>query len=247
MSGSAENVLFTLLFTFSISVKKTQYKSAKTTFFSSKMNPISPKKDSTFDSEQETFIIEQFVILRSPKAVKTAFIKKYRTSQNVKQLYKLQLTQFQRVYDRFKKNGVARSNESPRVVKGTNRADPGKTESIGDYFVKNPMASLFEASKDLKIPKSTIGWYLKTQLKMTPYKLSLGQALLESHKAGRVEFCQWLLQQDPNFVQWVIFGDEKWFTLTQHPNRQNTRYWAFVNPHITTDTKVQGSAKGKFF
>ena len=114
----------------------------------------SPRKDSTFTSDQETFIIEQFAVLRSPKAVKTAFIKKYRTTQNVKQLYKLQLVQFQRVYDRFKKNGVARKNVSPRVVKGSNRSDPGKTESIGDYFIEHPMASLYEASKDLKVLKS---------------------------------------------------------------------------------------------
>lgn len=210
----------------------------------------SPRKNSTFTTDQEVFIVEQFAILGSPKAVKTAFIKKYRTSTNVKTLYKIQPNQFKSVYDRFRKHGIAQKTHvdpNSRQIRGTDRSDSDKIESISNFFVENPMASIYEASKELKIPESTIQWYLKKKIKMTPYKLSLGQALLESHKAGRLEFCQWLLQQDPDFVQWVIFGDEKWFTLTQHPNRQNTRYWAFVNPHITTDTKVQGSAKVQVF
>ena len=210
----------------------------------------SPRKNSTFTTEQEVFIVEQFAILGSPKAVKTAFIRKFRTSTNVKNLYKIQAHHFKEVYDRFKKNGVATSAQvSPNSVqvRGNDRPDPDKIEMITNFFVENPMASILEASKELKIPESTIQWYLKKKIKLTPYKLSLGQALLESHKAGRLEFCQWLLEQDPEFVQGVIFGDEKWFTLTQHPNRQNTRYWAFVNPHITTDTKVQGSAKVQAF
>ena len=207
----------------------------------------SPRKNSVFTTEQEVFIVEQFAILSSPKSVKTAFIRKFRTSKNVKDLYKIQPHQFKEVYDRFKKNGVAHSTCNSRQVRGTDRSDPDKIETISNFFIENPMASIFEASKELKIPESTIQWYLKKKIKMTPYKLSLGQALKESHKAGRLEFCQWLMQQDPDFVQWVIFGDEKWFTLTQHPNRQNTRYWAFNNPHITTDTKVQGSAKVQVF
>ena len=77
--------------------------------------------------------------------------------------------------------------------------------------------------------------------------MTLGQALTAAHKAGRLTFCDWLLSQPEGFVQLVIFGDEKWFTLTQHPNRQNTRYWAVTNPHITVDTKVQGCAKVQAF
>ena len=79
------------------------------------------------------------------------------------------------------------------------------------------------------------------------YKMTLGQALTAAHKAGRLTFCDQLLSQPEGFVQLVIFGDEKWFTLTQHPNRQNTRYWAVTNPHITVDTKVQGCAKVQAF
>ena len=84
---------------------------------------------------------------------------------------------------------------------------------------------------------------------MYPYKLSFGQALSQAHEAGRLTFSEWLLSQ-PNpseFVQLVIFGDEKWFTLIQHPNRQNTRYWSVCNPHMVSDTNVQGCAKVQAF
>ena len=107
--------------------------------------------------------------------------------------------------------------------KGAQRSDLEKIQSIQDFFIENPMASLLEASVALKIPKSTISWILRKKLNMKPYKLSLSQALTAIHKTGRLAFCEWLLQQPENFVQMVIFGDEKWFHLNQHPNRQNVR------------------------
>ena len=78
---------------------------------------------------------------------------------------------------------------------------------------------------------------------MTPYKMSLGQVLTKAHKEQRLTFCKWLLEQPPDFEQKVCWGDEKWFHLTQHPNRQNVRYWSVANPHFHGNLKQQGCAK----
>ena len=204
------------------------------------------QSNSTFTVQQEVFIVEKFAELKSPKLVKNAFVKEFKDSVSSKWLWKIKPDKFQRVYDRFKKNGFAKSPNS-RQQKGADRSDEDKVESIREFFIMNPMASIFDASKDLKIPESTIRWNLKFKIKMKPYKMGLAQALTEAHKARRFAFCQWLLTQPENFVQLVIFGDEKWFTLTQHPNRQNTRYWAFANPNIVSATKVQGCAKIQAF
>ena len=154
--------------------------------------------------------------------------------------------EFDRVDKKFEKNRIGQSHVSPN--KGKDPSDTEKSLAIGNFFVEFPFPSFYEA-KELKIPKGTIQWYLKKKLKMYPYKFSLCQALSQAHEAGRLTFCEWLLSQpDPfEFVQLVIFGDEKWFTLTQHPNRQNTRYWSVGNPQRVSDTNIQGYAKVQAF
>ena len=68
--------------------------------------------------------------------------------------------------------------------------------------------------------------------KYKPYKYSRCQSLTEKQKADRKVFCQWLLEQPENFVQKIIFGDEKMFRLGSiYGNRQNNRIWKIVNPH----------------
>lgn len=209
------------------------------------------QKNSPFSVEEEAFIVETFAVLRSPKSVKNAFIKKFKTSENwtSRQLWKMDAKAFKRVFEKFQKNGIASanaSNSNPKHSmhkKGVDRSDLEKVQSVQDFFIEFPMSSLLEASVQLKIPKSTISWILRKKLNMKPYKLSLSQALTAAHKAGRLAFCQWLLQQPEDFVQLVVFGDEKWFHLNQHPNRQNVRHWGVSNPHVVLDLKVQGCAK----
>ena len=206
------------------------------------------QKNSVFTREQEIFIVEQFVLLKSATKVKRAFTKKFKESVNSRWLWKLKPCRFKEVYQRFQAQGVSpKKSENPRHERGTDRSDPDKAQQITDYFMENQMNSIFDASKALKIPESTIQWYLKHKIKLKPYKLSLAQILTKAHKDGRLAFCQWLLSLPPEFVDLVIFGDEKWFHLTQHPNRQNTRIWAFVNPHKVSETNVQGCAKVQAF
>ena len=49
--------------------------------------------------------------------------------------------------------------------------------------------------------------------------------LPEAHKAARVVFSNWLLNQPDWFEEKVIWSDEKWFVLKQKPNKQNQCYW----------------------
>ena len=45
--------------------------------------------------------------------------------------------------------------------------------------------------------------------------------LPEAHKAARVVFSNWLLNQPDWFEEKVIWSDDKWFVLKQKPNQQN--------------------------
>ena len=74
-----------------------------------------------------------------------------------------------------------------------------------------------------------------------PFKYSRCQALTEKQKADRKEFCQWLLEQREDFVQKIIFGDEKMFHLGSiYGNKQNNRIWSIVNPHAKDPVNNQG-------
>ena len=81
------------------------------------------------------------------------------------------------------------------------------------------MNSLHEASINLDIPYTTLRRILKTKIKMKPYKISLSQTLTAAHKQQRLKLCQWLLEQTDETISQIIFRDEKWFQINQHPNR----------------------------
>ena len=63
--------------------------------------------------------------------------------------------------------------------------------------------------------------------------------LTDTHKEGRVQFCDWLLSQPVGFCDKVVWSDEKWFVLLQAPNR----YWAPCDPEVEVACKEQGGQK----
>ena len=200
--------------------------------------------NAAFTNHQEIFIIKEFSKNPSPQAVKNAFLKEYRKEINPKKISNMKLYQFQRVWDRFNKNGIATISPKIKPVnKGKDCTEEEKVTKIENHFVEYPMESINDASKQLDIPYSTIRRILKNNIKMKPYRATLCQTLTEAHKSQRLEFCQWLLEQEEEFVHSIIWGDEKWFHLTQHPNRQNVRYWSVTNPHFIVPSKAQGCSK----
>ena len=184
---------------------------------------MSLSKSGPFSKEEEIFIIEEFIKQprekKSPILVKRNFNKKFKQSRSKKALFGIDLKAFSRVYEKFKKNGVANSPNSGQVVKGANRTDPDKIKLIEDYFIQQPMDSLHQASINLDIPITTIDRILKTKIKMKPYKITLSQTLTAAHKEQRLKLCQWLLEQTDETISQIIFRDEKWFQINQHPNR----------------------------
>ena len=193
-------------------------------------------ENSTFTKDQEIFIIEQFSIFKSPTAVKRRFLAKFRDTLNFNWLKSLQPKNFQRVYDRFLNNGIASTPHSQHI-RGVEKTDPEKITLIQNYFIEKPMNSLHQAEIDIKIPTSTLSRILRQKLKFKPYKFTLSQMLNEAQKSARLKFCEWLLSQPTELIFDIIFNDEKWFQLNQHPNHQNTRYWGVAKPNFTLNLK----------
>ena len=71
---------------------------------------------------------------------------------------------------------------------------------------------------------------LKYVMKHKFYRVTSVKRLQETHKEQRRQFCQWLLDQDEDLVQRVIWTDEKIFVLHQKPHRKNDGRWSAKKP-----------------
>ena len=69
---------------------------------------------------------------------------------------------FKRVYNRFHKNGIAKT-PNPGQARGpeAQKTDSNKIKLIENYYIEHPMNSLLQGQIDLNLPKSTIGRILK--------------------------------------------------------------------------------------
>ncbi|OXU31740.1 hypothetical protein TSAR_007917, partial [Trichomalopsis sarcophagae] len=66
------------------------------------------------------------------------------------------------------------------------------------------------------------------------YHITLVQELQFEHFQHRIVFCQWALQMienDPDFFNFVLFSDEAKFQSDGELNRHDCHYWSDVNPH----------------
>ena len=61
----------------------------------------------------------------------------------------------------------------------------------------------------IQIPFKTIQRIMK-KVNWHPFKISHVQKLEPEHHAMRMDFCQWLLSKSDDFLQKVIWSDEKW-------------------------------------
>ena len=212
---------------------------------------MSNSKCSKFTKEEEVFIVRKFAILQSSTLVRRAFVNEFagpRPKRSRIQLSKIDLKSFRRVNERFKKYGVQTGHAShSEHVRGVDKTDPEKVETIREHFIEFPMNSIAQASRELDIPKTTINRILTEKLKVKPYKIGLSQVLTEAHKEQRLEFCQWLVEQTDETISQIIFRNEKWFQLSQHPNRQNVRYWSVSKPNFVFDVKNQFVSKIMLF
>ena len=80
-------------------------------------------------------------------------------------------------------------------------------------------------------------------MKMYPYRSHKVHKLSDAHKEQRMVFCQWLVKQPEDFVQRVVWSDEKWFFKKTPTNQHNERTWSLVHPHDYEEQQEQGGEK----
>ena len=103
--------------------------------------------------------------------------------------------------------------------------------------------SVRNTAPQLTLSPTTVWRILRYDTKAKFYRPSTVQLLTEDHKEQRKIFCNWLLQQPDDFVQQVIWTDEKIFVLNQRPNRKNDGTWSSENPHKVLEVNNRNGKK----
>jgi hypothetical protein len=107
-------------------------------------------------------------------------------------------------------------------------------------FEEDPHMSIRRASNATGLSFGNVQGILKSE-KCHPYKMQVVQELMESDYDARVKFCHSQLQkinEDPAFLDNLLFTDEAHFHLHGVLNKQNYRCWAYSNPHFSVDAPL---------
>ena len=138
----------------------------------------------------------------------------------------------QSIYDwsnKFQENGClckGKSSGRPTVSEET-------VERVRETFTRSPRKSTTRANLELQTPQQTVWKSLRKRLRMIPCKLELVQALCCDDKRVRYSLCRSLQQwseEDDDFFNRLIFGDESTFHRNGKVNKHNVRIWGTENP-----------------
>ena len=99
--------------------------------------------------------------------------------------------------------------------------------------IASPTTSTRRLLLQLNLSHSSVYQIIRDDLRLRPYRLQMLQALSDEDKADRLSFSDIsrAIQNNPSFLESIIFSDEAHFYLTGEVNRHNSVYWSSENPH----------------
>ena len=195
-----------------------------------------------FSMEEKKFIVREFAKNPSPEKVRRAFISHFHIRGRATQAYKRNM--FSRVRDNFEKFGsVCPRKPLKKKTKRTQEA----IQEVKDFIEENPRCSLRKAEQQISPSKTTLWRILRYDLNFKFYHYKMVQSLSDVHKEQRKKYCEWLLEQPNNFVDRVVWTDEKFFCLNQKPHRKNDGTWCDENPRKICETNNRNDLKVMIF
>ena len=180
-----------------------------------------------FNEDQKKFIARAFGRNTSPTKVRQEFLKHFNVKKG-QPTARYKLYQFTRLNQHFETYGSI-AHKSPKKVK-TKRTNE-KIQEVENFLAENHCVSLRKAGPQISTRVTTVWRILRYDLHFKFYRITSVQPLKDIHKQQRLQFCQWLLAQPEDFVQKIVWTDEKMFCLHQKPHRKNDGEWSRNNPH----------------
>lgn len=113
--------------------------------------------------------------------------------------------------------------------------------SILAYVAVDPHVSTRLLARELEVSRTTVQRVLKTH-KYHPYKIHLVQGLSPQDPEQRLHFISEILvklEEDPLFLNKILWSDESRFHNNGIVNRHNCHYWSPENPYWIRETHFQ--------
>lgn len=107
-------------------------------------------------------------------------------------------------------------------------------QAISERIEAEPTVSTRQLAVEVGVHQSSIVRCLKKH-NFHPYKATKVQALSDDDYDRRMEFCQWIIENqlhDEEFHKSIVFSDEAVFHLNGMVNLHNLHFWAPENPHM---------------
>lgn len=138
---------------------------------------------------------------------------------------------FEKLMERFQRTGSVAYNKNTRkkrVLTEENQLNVLLT------VAENPHIGQRSISLEVDVEQRSVQRILKAH-KMHPYHIQLFQELFPEDYQRRLEFCLWAQNrrnEQRNFADLVLFGDESTFHRNGSVNRHNFHYYSEEKPHF---------------
>lgn len=145
---------------------------------------------------------------------------------------------FRRLQSNFVRFG---SRHAERTLARPITSNENNEINVLAYFYANPNHSIRSAAADLDISYSSIRKILVNH-KFHNFKFTTVQELYPEDPQRRTEFCEMILirtQEDPQFLEKIIWTDEAKFSKEGIFNRRNSHFWGNQNPHVMRPRNFQ--------
>ena len=120
---------------------------------------------------------------------------------------------------------MASSDVSPSKLPGPPRPKiiEKKIETVRNLVEEKPNSSISEVLTAINLSTGTVLKILWKTLIKYPYIPKTVQSLTDQLKLCRVQFYNWILQQNEEFCFNIMWSDKKLWTEKQHPNKQSSK------------------------
>ena len=110
-----------------------------------------------------------------------------------------------------------------------------KKAQIKQLFHDNPKRSLRDVASEVHVHHTTVWAIVRKELNMFPYRLQIAPQLSDADKTNRLAFAHLIkqkLQENPDFLQRILYSDECGFSLWGAVNKQKVHVWGTQRPDI---------------
>lgn len=136
---------------------------------------------------------------------------------------------FERLKERFETTGSVNYTKLMREQRVTNEEN---ALMVVAAVVENPHQSTREISQQIVDMSHTSVHRILKSNKFHPYHIQKHQKLFPRDLENRMQFCEWVNNKEPDFLNCVVFTDEATFSNRGLPNRRNFHHYATEKPEF---------------